>query len=78
MQWQEIALDPQPSFSGQIQSQHLVVTYKIFSSRSALRISDTPPRLYLSPKEINDARTLLRQQRDSRRRSYRGDQSGAT
>jgi heptosyltransferase II len=50
-------------FPKNIQSQHLVVTYKMLLDPLGIPISDTPPRLYLSPKELNDARILLRQQR---------------
>ncbi len=48
-------------FPKNIQNQHLVVTYKMLLGPLGIPISDTPPRLYLSPKELNDARTLLRQ-----------------
>src|ERR1700722_11785394 len=49
-------------FPKNIQNQHLVVTYKTLLEPLGIAISDTPPRLYLSPKEIQDARTQLRQQ----------------
>lgn len=49
-------------FPQNIQSQHLVVTYKMLLEPLGIPISETPPRLYLTPKEINDARILLRQQ----------------
>jgi heptosyltransferase-2 len=49
-------------FPENIQNQHLVVTYKQLLEPLGIPISDTPPRLYLSPKEVNDARILLRQQ----------------
>ncbi len=48
-------------FPKNIQNQHLVVTYKMLLEPLGIPISDTPPRLYLSPKELHDARTLLRQ-----------------
>jgi heptosyltransferase II len=48
-------------FPQNIQNQHLVVTYKMLLGPLGIPISDTPPRLYLSPKELNDARVLLRQ-----------------
>jgi heptosyltransferase II len=50
-------------FPKNIQSQHLVITYKMLLDPLGIPISDTSPRLYLSPKELNDARILLRQQR---------------
>jgi len=49
------------SFPSQIQNQHLVITYKILLGILGIPVSDTAPRLYLSPKEIQEARTLLRQ-----------------
>jgi heptosyltransferase-2 len=49
------------SFPQNIQNQHLVVTYKELLQPLGIPISDTPPRLYLSAKELNDARVLLRQ-----------------
>lgn len=48
-------------FPKNIQNQHLVITYKMLLEPLGIPISDTPPRLYLSEKEINDARVLLRQ-----------------
>lgn len=48
-------------FPAQIQNQHLVVTYKTLLGPLGIPISNTPPRLYLAPKEIEDARILLRQ-----------------
>jgi heptosyltransferase-2 len=44
-----------------IQNQHLVVTYKMLLGPLGIPISDTPPRLYLTQKEIADASTLLKQ-----------------
>jgi heptosyltransferase-2 len=49
-------------FPKNIQNQHLVVTYKTLLEPLGVPISDTPPRLYLSPKEIQNARIQLRQQ----------------
>lgn len=48
-------------FPQNIQNQHLVVTYKMLLEPLGISVSDTPPRLYLTPKEIDDARSLLRQ-----------------
>jgi heptosyltransferase-2 len=47
-------------FPTNIQNQHLVVTYKMLLEPLGIPISDTPPCLYLSSKEIENARTLLR------------------
>jgi heptosyltransferase II len=49
-------------FPQHIQDQHLVETYKILLTPLGIPISDTPPRLYLTQKEIEGARTLLSQQ----------------
>ena len=48
-------------FPQNLQNQHLVVTYKMLLEPLGIPVSDTPPRLYLSLKEMSDARTLLRQ-----------------
>ncbi len=50
------------SFPQNIQNQHLVITYKMLLESLGIPISETPPRLYLTAKEIHDARVLLRQQ----------------
>ena len=48
-------------FPQNIQNQHLVATYKMLLEPLGIPVSDTPPRLYLTSKELNDARTLLAQ-----------------
>ncbi len=48
-------------FPQTIQSQHLVVTYKTLLEPLGIPISKTAPRLYLTPKELFESRTLLRQ-----------------
>jgi heptosyltransferase II len=48
-------------FPENIQNQHLVGTYKTLLQPLGIPISDTPPRLYFSQKEISDASILLRQ-----------------
>lgn len=48
-------------FPAQIQNQHLVVTYKQLLEPLGISVSDTPPHLYLNPKEIDNAKVLLRQ-----------------
>ncbi|MBS0620719.1 MAG: lipopolysaccharide heptosyltransferase II [Verrucomicrobia bacterium] len=42
-----------------MQSQHLVKTYKMLLEPLAIPVSDTPPRLYVSPKEVEEAQELL-------------------
>jgi heptosyltransferase-2 len=49
-------------FPQNIQNQHLVVTYKMLLAPLELPVTDTPPRLYLAPREVSNARLLLRQQ----------------
>ncbi|MBI2812272.1 MAG: lipopolysaccharide heptosyltransferase II [Candidatus Melainabacteria bacterium] len=48
-------------FPQNIQNQHLVITYKMLLEPLGIPVSDTIPKLYLAPKEINDARALFRQ-----------------
>src|SRR2546426_185837 len=49
------------AFPSNIQSQHLVATYKMLLTPLSIPLSETAPRLYLAPKEIEDARILLHQ-----------------
>lgn len=44
-----------------IQKQHLVVTYKNLLAPLGIPVSNTPPRLFLAEKEVEQARALLRQ-----------------
>ena len=44
-----------------VNQQHLVTTYKSLLAPLGLPISTTPPRIFLSPKEIEQAKNLLRQ-----------------
>jgi len=48
-------------FPSNIQNQHLVVTYKMLLKPLGIPVSQTPPMLYLSPKEKEEARILLHQ-----------------
>jgi heptosyltransferase-2 len=45
----------------EIQKQHLVVTYKMLLELVGIPISDAAPRLYMAAKEIDEAKSLLRQ-----------------
>ncbi len=49
------------SLPNEIQKQHLVVTYKMLLELVGIPISETPPRLYLADKEIEEAKHLLMQ-----------------
>jgi heptosyltransferase-2 len=44
-----------------VHQQHLVITYKMLLSKLGIPLSETRPRLFLSDKELEEARTLLRQ-----------------
>jgi len=46
-------------FPHNIQNQHLVTTYKMLLEPLGIEVSETAPRLYLSSKEVQDARVLL-------------------
>lgn len=58
----KILLTHRLPFPENIQNQHLVVTYKQILQPLGISVTDTPPRLYLTPKEMNDSRALLLQQ----------------
>lgn len=61
-----------------VEEQHLVVTYKMLLEPLGIPISDTPPRLYISEKEIVQARELLRQHGVSASSRLVGINPGAT
>ena len=64
-------------FPENIQNQHLVVTYKmLLEAPWAFRISETPPRLYITSKEMHPMVDTDQPAGNSRRGHYRGDQSG--
>ncbi len=65
-------------FPEDIQNKHLVITYKALLQPLGLTSSDTPPRLYLKPKEIADARTLLAQRGVPKDAQIVGINPGAT
>jgi lipopolysaccharide heptosyltransferase II len=44
-----------------VQEQHLVKTYKGLLTKIGVPVSDSKPRLYFTEKELDEARTLLRQ-----------------
>jgi heptosyltransferase-2 len=49
-------------FPEKIQTQHLVSTYKMLLEPLGIPVSDTPPRLYLSAQQSNEAKELLKKQ----------------
>jgi heptosyltransferase-2 len=59
--WRRMLLTHSLAFPANIQNQHLVITYKMLLEPLGVRVSNTRPRLYLLPKEIEQARTLLSQ-----------------
>ncbi len=44
-----------------VHQQHLVITYKMLLGQLGIPVSETRPRLYLSERELDEARTLLKQ-----------------
>lgn len=44
-----------------VHQQHLIITYKMLLGQLGIPVSETRPRLYLSEKELDEARTLLKQ-----------------
>lgn len=48
-------------FPQSVERQHLVTTYKMLLAPLGISVSDTPPRLFLSEKEVAQARLLMRQ-----------------
>ena len=47
-------------FPKKMENQHLVTTYKMLLEPLGISLSNTPPRLYLNPGEIKNARSLLK------------------
>lgn len=62
----------------EIHTQHLVVTYKMLLAPLGIPLSPTPPRLFLSDKEVEMARTLLQQHGVSKESLVVGINPGAT
>lgn len=61
-----------------IHKQHLVMTYKMLLEPLGIPLSDTPPRLFLSEKEVEEARTLLQQHGVTKTSLIVGINPGAT
>jgi len=61
-----------------IHTQHLVITYKMLLQPLGISVSETRPRLYLTEKEIDEARTLLKQLGVSKNDLIVGINPGAT
>lgn len=61
-----------------LEQQHLVVTYKMLLEPLGISISNTPPRLFLSNKEVEMARMLLKQHGVTKESTLIGINPGAT
>ena len=61
-----------------IHKQHLVITYKMLLGSLGLSVSKTPPRLFLSQKEVEAAKTLLEQHGVTEKSLVVGINPGAT
>lgn len=57
--WRRYLLDHPIPFPAKRDHQHLVITYKILLEPLGIYVSQTPPRLYLSPQEQQEAREKL-------------------
>jgi heptosyltransferase II len=62
----------------EVQTQHLVLTYKMLLAPLGIPVSETPPRLFLTDKEIEQAKTLLRQHGVTEKHQIVGINPGAT
>jgi heptosyltransferase-2 len=54
-----ILLNKSVPYPKNLETQHLVKTYKMLLAPLGITVSETPPKLYLSPKEIQDAQDML-------------------
>lgn len=61
-----------------VQSQHLVLTYKMLLAPLGIPVSNTPPRIFLTEQEIGQAMTLLRQHGVQDKHRLVGINPGAT
>ena len=61
-----------------IHKQHLVITYKMLLESLGIPVSKTPPRIFLSEKEVKAAKTLLQQHGVSENSLVVGINPGAT
>lgn len=66
------------SFPPNVERQHLVVTYKMLLEPLGIPISNTHPRLYLADKEVEEAKTLLKQHGVTKEKIIVGINPGAT
>jgi heptosyltransferase-2 len=66
------------SFPENVSSQHLVTTYKMLLAPLGIPVSDTPPRIFVSDKELQLAKTLLKQHGVQDHHTIVGINPGAT
>jgi len=76
--WRKPFLTHSFPFPSQIQSQHLVITYKMLLAPLGIPISNTAPHLYLTSQEIKEAEELLRQHGVRENATLVGINPGAT
>jgi heptosyltransferase-2 len=65
-------------FPSNVERQHLVATYKMLLEPLGIPVSNTPPRLYLADKEVEQARMLLKQHGVTKEKTVVGINPGAT
>lgn len=58
--WRKPLLNRAVPFPENLETQHLVLTYKALLKPLGIEISNSPPRLYLSEKEINKGKEFLK------------------
>src|SRR3989338_1599816 len=73
-----ILLTKAVSVPAELHRQHLVVTYKMLLQTLNIPLSDTAPRLFLSPREVEAAQRLLEQHGVSEKSLLVGINCGAT
>lgn len=66
------------SLPANIDKQHLVVTYKMLLEKIGIPLSSSPTRLFLTPKEVEEARALLNQNGAVKNTQIIGINPGAT
>lgn len=57
-----LLLNKAVAFPEKVESQHLVITYKMLLAPLGIGVSDSPPTLYITPEEMQNARTMLESQ----------------
>ena len=76
--WRSLLLTDGVKFPESVDAQHLVTTYKMLLCPLGVPISASKPRLYLAPKELEEARELLQRMRVPSHHALVGINPGAT